>query len=195
MVARLGKRTTLLSDDGKLYDHYTGKEYTGNNQYILDAKATLDNLRSMGGGVAMVVNDLVKGDEKHTIANFDNKLDGTKDERKESYNIQSRERDNKKGSLTKFVPDVDRKRGLADHSNEEILGHEMKHAYNRKYDLVPPMNHKTDNGIPLEEVDGVNFQSVVRDKQGRPPKTTFAGRDISKYLIPPGLYNNYKKDD
>jgi hypothetical protein len=50
--------------------------------------------------------------------------------------VRSRDSENPKGSLTKFVPDKDRKR-LTNKtlSNEEILGHELKHAYNRKNEL------------------------------------------------------------
>ena len=100
--------------------------------------------------------------------------------------------DNLDGSLTKFVPDIDRKR-LNDPtlSNEEILGHEFKHAYNRKYNIRGI--GITDNSIPLEEIDGLNFQNIIREKQGRTPKTTFARKDVSQYLTPTSKYKNYKQ--
>jgi hypothetical protein len=46
--------------------------------------------------------------------------------------------------------------------------------------------------VPKEEIDGINFQNIVRDRQGQMPRIKFAGIDISKFLIKPSDYNNFK---
>lgn len=96
------------------------------------------------------------------------------------------------GWIAKFVPDVDRAR-LNDPTltNEEILGHELKYAYNRKHNMQG--KGYTDNRVPHEEIDAVNFQNIIRKKQGLKPRTTFAKKDISKFLVPTEEYNNLQR--
>ncbi len=195
---RADKNSSSISvrygEDGKLYNTSDGQEYSGDNEFILGVKNTLDNLQQLDDRVNSVVDDLVTGSEKHSINNFDFLMDGTEYQRDESYNVRSRESDNPKGSLTKFVPDMD-KAGANDETltNEEILGHELKHAYNRKHGLTG--KGYTPNRVPNEEIDGINFQNVIREKQGKGPRTKFArGRkDITPYLTPTSQYNNLKK--
>ncbi len=195
---RENKKSTPISveynSEGKLINRADGKEYTGDNKYILSVKEALDGLKMMDDKTNKVIEDLVDGNENHAIQNYDPVRDGTKTESSESYNVKSRDSENPKGSLTKFVPDKDRKR-LKNKtlSNEEILGHELKHAYNRKnglYDLG--MVESDGKRVPKEEIDGINFQNIVRDRQGQMPRTKFAGIDISKFLIKPSDYNNFK---
>ena len=193
---RENKDSELISvtygNDGNLYNA-DGSKYTGDNQYILNAKTAIDNLRELGDeNVTNVINDLITGPEKHTISNFHYKLDSRGLGKSESYNVKSSDDTNVGGSFTKFVPDTDRKRlNSPSMSDEEILGHELKHAYNRKHGLRG--RGAAAKGLPNEEVDGLNFQNIIRGLQGRAPKMTFGRRNVSEYLTPASEYKNYKK--
>ena len=144
-----------------------------------------------------VIDDLAKPGEEHSIANFDDKRDGTSLEVKGSYNRVGL----LGGSHTKFVPWLDNKSwggGVA-------LAHELKHGYNRKHgkqdgSFVEPNNPDPRSQFTtFEEVDAVNFQNILHWHQGLPLRTTYGIIDILKYLIPAVQYdldplkNNYHK--
>jgi RHS repeat-associated protein len=183
--------TVRYSTDGKLYDTKTGKEYTGDNQYILSTKSAIDFISNSGEGPNGVISDLVGGQETHLVSNVDIVKDGTKNEENASYNIRSRFKDNPKGSFTKFVPDVDRIRLNENYSDADILSHEFKHAYNRKNGLQDLGNSGQNSGVRNEEIDAINFQNIIRDKEGKSPRIIFGGVDVSKDLTPVTLYKNY----
>ena len=166
----------------------TNKIYAGDNTFILHTKAVLDKMMSekMDIRARVVFNDLIRGSEKHTIANYDIS-DGTPQEQIGSFNIASRNQvTNKKGSWTKFDPDADRAKRVenSDWSDEDILGHEMKHGFNRKYGIQNfNLTEDTKDGVPLEEIDAVNFQNVIRHSLNLPERTKYAGIDIFKYIV------------
>ncbi|OFY86708.1 MAG: hypothetical protein A3F72_09625 [Bacteroidetes bacterium RIFCSPLOWO2_12_FULL_35_15] len=90
-----------------------------------------------------------------------------------------------KGSITTFVPDIDRaKFGNDLGSDEEILGHDLKHAFNRKHSL----NGRGDKKLTYanwkrgEEIDAVNFQNVIRKAQHffKTLRTSYGGKEIPK---------------
>ena len=186
-----GKVTTTATvkyeSDGKLIDQSTGKEYTGKNKFILDAKKNLDATRTKTDKTERVIGDLTKSGSKHYISNIDTKPETNKT--KGSYTRPAQGADG--DSFTKLDLDTD-KAISNDRSDEEIVGHEMKHGYNIKHGKrESQMNQNTDTGVNLEEVDGVNFQNIIRQKDGKPLLTTYGGRDISKYLLPPDKYDNF----
>jgi RHS repeat-associated protein len=185
--------TVRYSTDVKLYDTKTGKEYTGDNQYILSTKSAIDFISNSGEGPNGVISDLVGGEETHLVSNVDLIRDGTKNEENASYNIASRFEGNPKGSFTKFVPDADRIRLNENYSGADILSHEFKHAYNRKNGLLDLGNSGQNSGVRNEEIDAINFQNIIRDKEGKDPRIIFGGVDVSKDLTPVTLYKNYKK--
>ena len=134
-----------------------------------------------------VIGDLTKSGSKHYISNIDTKPETNKT--KGSYTRPAQGADG--DSFTKLDLDTD-KAISNDRSDEEIVGHEMKHGYNIKHGKrESQMNQNTDTGVNLEEVDGVNFQNIIRQKDGKPLLTTYGGRDISKYLLPPDKYDNF----
>ena len=182
--------------DGKLYDVISGKEYTGTNSYFRETQSTLNKLSGMGGEVKEVVDDLLKSGDTHTIA-MNNGLPSKDDPTgaKGSYTV--RDGGQSSNTFTRFVPKKDKANGLT-FSETEILGHEMKHAFNIKNKkdnsklTVIDDNQKTSNGTPKkvtgEEVDATNFQNVIRDNEGKLPQTTYQGVDISSKLVNPCDY-------
>ncbi len=126
--------------DGKLYDVISGKEYTGTNSYFRETQATLNKLNDMGGEVKEVVDDLLKNGDTHTIA-MNNGLPSKDDPTgaKGSYTV--RDGGQSRNTLTRFVPNKDKANGST-FSKTEILGHEMKHAFNIK-------NNKDNSNLTL----------------------------------------------
>ena len=163
------------NSDGKLTDLNTGKEYNGKNKFILDTKKTLDNLKTMDAKTAKVVDKLVEDKNIHAITNIDeNRKDAKGEEIKGSYTTPT----SGKNSFTKFNHAEDKANDPTT-TPEEVLGHELKHAYNivtGKRDNN--LSKSTESGINMEEVDATNFQNVIRDSQGNLPKTTYGSRSI-----------------
>ena len=184
------------ASDGKLYDVKTGEEYKGTNSFILGTQTTLNNAKALDARVDEVINDLANGAEVHAIQNF--QLDSHGDFMKivETENIRSGVEANANigGSLTKFVPHLDRanKEKNKNWTNQEILGHELKHAFNRKYG-IQDFKNTTKTGVPYEEVDAVNFQNVIRDKQGHETRKEYGGEDIKNDIAVPKEYKIKRK--
>jgi hypothetical protein len=167
--------------DGKLYDVKSGAEYKGNDKFVKQTQTALNQLLKTGGAVSAVVNELIDDKAKHSIVK---PLEGQK---KGSNNVRDGN-----GTKTTFTPEFDRAKQNTNFSDAEILGHELKHGYNKK-NYVDNSNldvntgqktHRgTEIGAPGEEVDAVNFQNVVRQDESPwlLPRTTY-GVDVSEKL-------------
>jgi hypothetical protein len=101
------------------------------------------------------------------------------------------------GTFTKFVPDIDKKKsGSEDFSDEEILGHELKHGWNKKNNLNQSNQKQmsADNKTNCEEVDAVNFQNIIREKEGKTARTKYGKNEIPKVdLVLPKNYKLQKR--
>ena len=163
--------TVVVFKDGKLFNK-DGTDYVGNDEYILKVQNTLNNLKAIDVRVNQVITDLENDDQTNIIANSDYNM-GDREDRvgrvDGSYNRGVKNEDGVR-TLTKFLPDRDRlKETGKDFTNEEILGHELKHGWNKlkKYNDVNQRTQiKSQNGkTNCEEVDAVNFQNIISWKQ------------------------------
>ena len=188
--------------DGKLYDTKTNKEYRNGatkeaNAYFNTVKGTLDDLKNTGGVVSEVVNDLIYSEGDHKITNRSKKVESPI-----SMNIRDIEDTNNKdrgGSLTLYDPVKDKSAGIKV-TTQEVLGHELKHAYNKQHNidnsgLDVPFNfvngfvRMEQRKIRGEEVNAVSFQNVIRQKH-TPwllPERTYQTVNISSKLVVPTL--------
>src|SRR5690606_2841069 len=132
--------------------------------YILSRSAELNTLRSNDARFEKVISDLENhknGSEnvRHIISNIVLGKEGIT-ERGENWSSlpssgsQVQTMNDPNLNVIKFVPDFDRAnyKSLSDHSNEEILIHEVKHDWN---DAIGggQSTERTSNGIKIEEVD------------------------------------------
>ncbi len=176
--------------NGKLIDK-NGNEYSGNNQFLLNTQQTLNNIKSLDERANTLVTDLETSTQNHVISNVDAQLD-----KANSNPNSSRTRKNTDeggGSVVRYMPEQDRTReDTKDFSNEEILGHELKHSWNiDKKKHSENLSKKSTNGkTSMEEVDAVNFQNVIRDKQGKAPRTTYGKSKIPASELTPA--SDYK---
>ncbi len=182
--------SVIYGEDGKLYINDEEKaEYTGDNTYVLAAKEAIDNLLKIDG-VKDVISDLITTPAIHGVQNFDAHRDGTPSETKYSQNYRRRGG----GSTTKFMPDNDRARWNGrnkDFSDEEILGHELKHGYNKEHKMTnfARSNHSK---VSYEEIDATSFQNAIRIADNRSARTSYGRKDISKDLLEYGKYKTKK---
>jgi hypothetical protein len=132
-----------------------------------------------------VVSDLEGADSKHIISNGD-------PAKKHLKNITHYNRvDKKEDTYTKFDVYSD-KQPEGDFSKEDILGHELKHAWNKLKGIFRQQRSQMSaNGVTnCEEVDAVNFESIIRDKEYKVPRTDHGEGEIPKQdLVAP---NDYK---
>ena len=145
----------------------------------------------MGGAVSTVIDNLMDDKAKHKI------VKPATGEPQGSNNVRE-----KGGTLTAFTPEFDRAKQKTNYSDAEILGHELKHGYNKQNnidnsDLTVHTGQRTHTGTEIgavgEEVDAVNFQNVIRQNESPwlLPRTTY-GIDISSKLAIPSLIVPFK---
>jgi RHS repeat-associated protein len=174
--------------NGTLYTS-DGKKYTGTDKYVLRVAKALDNLKRMGEVVSGVVGDLEASKNTHVITNNDKK--GLEDVPAFSENANYNVKDGK-GSHTKFTDPP-----TADNSDEEVVGHELKHAWNAENNINN--SGTASNGkVECEEVDATNFANIIRDKEYKEPKKNHGSNQPipQNELIPANKYKlQDKKDD
>ena len=179
------------ANDGKLYDVRTGNEYKGNDKFLRQTQNALNQLKNTGDVVSTVIDDLMDSKLKHKIVKPTSAMPSGSNNKRD-----------KDGTRTIFTPEFDRATQKTNFSDAEILGHELKHGYNKVHGIdnanmdvnTGQKTHTgTDVGAPGEEVDAVNFQNVVRQRESPwlLPRTTY-GVDISSKLSTPTLVVPYK---
>jgi RHS repeat-associated protein len=192
--AKGGKATTVqYTNDGGLIDQSTGKQYIPTedkqkNKFFGDIKRALDDLRELDARTKTVVEDLITSKWVHTIANYEDKMDGTPLEESGSYTISGE--DGPRSSHTKFAHDVDKLRAAGrgmKQSLREDLAHELKHAWNRLQGCSQN-SILGESCVTLEEIDCVNFQNIVRVAEKKDPRKTYGDINISNDLTSPSKY-------
>jgi len=185
------KQRAVEYKNGKLY-HLDGTAYKGTDKYILRVKTALDNLKKMDERVGEVVGDLEASKNTHIISNKDTKSN----EKHEKYNQKANyNRQDGEGTYTKA--DLENK-PKGNHSDEDIVGHELKHGWNKEIGISNAQKSEiSGNGkTTCEEVDVMNFENIIRDKEYKLPRTSH-GKDegeIQKQdLIPANKYKLNEK--
>lgn len=183
---------SVMYKDGKLYSADGQREYKGNNTFFLETQQTLNNLKGMDDRVNTVITDLEKDNAAHVIANMDENTDlkGVKREDNFSYNRAGYG----KGTFTRFDPKGSMEEGkqdVAKSTREDVLGHELKHAWN-KIKIAPSgltIQEQNNNQFSVpgllrgEEIDATNFQNIIREIQGNTLRTTYNGKEIPKNIL------------
>ena len=97
-----------------------------------------------------------------------------------------------KNSVVQFQPDATRAKFGKSSTNEEILGHELRHSFINALGLHDKVAGTTENSkgekISNKEIDAVQFQNVISTGQGNGVKTTYGKKDIPSDLINPDLF-------
>jgi RHS repeat-associated protein len=176
--------STAVYRDGNLF-YKDGSAYKGDSKYIARVADNIRNLEKSDQRVNAVIDKLAdKNSGQHVISNVNDKAvgkDGTP-----FYNKET-----KTGSITKFDVYSDSKVLGGKNSAEDILGHELKHAYNKEIGIGKEQKAETSsNGVTnMEEVDAVNFENIIRKSEGKEPRTEYGGNEINKKdLINPDDY-------
>jgi RHS repeat-associated protein len=170
---------------GKLYGT-DGKEYTGGNAFATKVQGHLNQLAKDNVDLKGRLSTLEGSRNIHTIQMTDGPDDGNSNSSSKA-DLRS---GTPTGSTTKYNPDKGEnvrgdkrapRAGLA----HELLGHGWD-ADQGKKDYT-----KTDNGIPMYEVNAVNQENRARAAAGDPKKTTYGGKAIPEKL----LDDTHKKEE
>lgn len=169
---------------GKLYGT-DGKAYTGGNEYATKVQKDLNQLAKDDKDLGGRIGTLDKSKQIHTIGMTESPDDGNVNTPVSQSNDEN---GIPTGSNTKYNPDKETnvrgdkrvaRAGLA----HELLGH----GYDS--DQGKADYSKTDNGIPMYEVNAVNMENRARAAAGDPKKTTYGGKPIPAKL----LHDTHKK--
>ena len=160
----------------KLYTA-NGKEYSAGNEYATKVLNDLNQLKLDDTLLKDRTETLEKSEHIHTI-----QMPDPGKHNKNSHSKSKTESHTPAGSKTKYNPDATEnvrkdkrtpRAGLA----HELLGHGWDADQGKK-------NHdKTDNEIPMYEVDAVNIENRARAAAGDGKKTTYGGKDIPAKLL------------
>ncbi len=164
--------------DGALFGT-NGKAYTGGNEYATKVMGDLNQLSKDNTDLGGRITTLQDSKNIHTIKMTANADDG-------NANSPISQSDDEKGistgSNTTYNPDKETnvrgdkrvaRAGLA----HELLGHGYD-SDQGKADYT-----KTDNGIPMYEVNAVNMENRARAAAGNEKKTTYGGKPIPEKLL------------
>jgi hypothetical protein len=170
---------------GKLYGT-DGKEYIGGNAFATKVQGHLNQLAKDNVDLKGRLSTLEGSKNIHTIQMTDGPDDGNSNSSSKA-DLRS---GTPTGSTTKYNPDKGEnvrgdkrapRAGLA----HELLGHGWD-ADQGKKDYT-----KTDNGIPMYEVNAVNQENRARAAAGDPKKTTYGCKAIPEKL----LDDTHKKEE
>jgi RHS repeat-associated protein len=171
-------RQKVQYSNGKLYGT-NGEEYTGSNEY---ATKVLNDLTKLSAGDDVLkgrINDLVGSKNIHTIEMTAKATDG-------NSNTPLSQSDDENGiptgTTTKYNPNNNKnvrgdKREARVGLSHELLGHGWDS------DKGKTDHSKTENGIPMYEVDAVNIENRARASAGNEKKTTYGGKSIPANLL------------
>jgi RHS repeat-associated protein len=164
-------------EDGNLYNP-DGKIYKGANEYATKVKNDLIQLGKDNDVLKSRLTTLEKSNNDHIIKMTDKPNDGNNN----SFSSKDAKNHVPTGSETKYNPDNDKtvkgnertpRVGLA----HELLGHGWD-ADQGKIDY-----NKTNNGIPMYEVNAVNIENKVRSSTSEPQRTTYGNKFIPAELL------------
>jgi RHS repeat-associated protein len=163
---------------GKLYGT-DGKAYTGGNAYATKVQTDLNQLSKDDATLKGRIGTLDKSKNIHTIGKTASADDGNVNTPVSQSNDEN---GIPTGSNTKYNPDKETnvrgdKRAARAGLAHELLGH----GYDS--DQGKADYSKTDNGIPMYEVNAVNMENRARAAAGDPKKTTYGGKPIPAKLL------------
>lgn len=169
-VVGTGPVRSYRYQDGALYDG-AGNLASSDNAFVNEVVNQLNLLSDDGPEINALIDELSSSSESHLIVSTD------KGSSTQPNNPKSIPKGESTGTTLSLNLNQKNKTGEK-RTDRVVLGHELKHASDMNNGTINL--GKTSNGIPLGEVDGINFENLIRSKVGDPPRTKFGKKTIPK---------------
>ena len=166
--------------DDKAYND-DGTEFVGCNDYVTKVVSNLNEIKYSGNReLAKRLNTLETSENVHTIENVDavNKVGNSNNPNNFLYDVIGV----KTGSKAEYNPDkLTDIRGAKRNPIIPLVHELLGHGYDS--DQGKSTLDKTSNGIPMNEVNAIRVENLIRPILKEPKRDTFGGKKISVDLL------------